>query len=259
MPDDIRYSPMITALLDSTADNHADAALVRTAAKNMATRLAQKRGSGRSGWHTAACDTAELRRLLNSNLADDDMLDVAILASMIDARRGLYPDPGPDRPATNATTGLSRATFDPLAPPRMIKLHASGAPLYDDMGTQRDHAMVLLPDYGLIFDARPPRHANNWAEAERFASETDLPGDGWRLPSVKEMSLLIERSRHSPAINTNYFPNTPTNDWYWTGTAYASSPAGYAWVVAFHDGYVASYDRGSSGFVRACRRVPPGQ
>lgn len=55
--------------------------------------------------------------------------------------------------------------------------------------------------------------------------------DGWRLPNIKELTTLSERSCVRPAINETLFPNTPSDD-YWTSTP-SLSDAERAWVVAF--------------------------
>ena len=155
-----------------------------------------------------------------------------------------------------AFSGNVERTIDIRQPPRMIKLSETGGQLPDDA---TGHTMVLLSDFGLIFDAREPTMADNWGAANSIAEATALPGNDWRLPQREELQLLIAADRFEPAINTHYFPHTPTNDWYWTATRRASSPAGYAWCVLFGGGNVNDNHQGYSGFVRACRRVSPGQ
>lgn len=74
---------------------------------------------------------------------------------------------------------------------------------------------------------------------------------GWRLPTVKELSSLADKSRSNPTIDSAAFPATPS-DWYWT-----SSPVvGYsysAWYVHFNYGYVDYNSRGSTLRVRLVR------
>ena len=74
---------------------------------------------------------------------------------------------------------------------------------------------------------------------------------GWRLPNVKELASLADRSRLDPAIDADVFPGTPSY-WYWS-----SSPvAGYAdraWGVVFDNGYFSSYNRGNDSHVRLVR------
>src|SRR5690554_802242 len=61
-------------------------------------------------------------------------------------------------------------------------------------------------------------------------------GDGWRLPTDKELQALTDRSRHNPAINTDLFPDTESAP-YWTGTPCAWDKDA-RWVVDFSDGAV---------------------
>ena len=77
--------------------------------------------------------------------------------------------------------------------------------------------------------------------------------DDWRLPNRNELQSLVDYSRHVPAINTTYFPNT-VSSYYWSSTTYASSP-NTAWLIYFHDGYLfGPYDKSSYGcYVRAVR------
>lgn len=42
--------------------------------------------------------------------------------------------------------------------------------------------------------------------SSRFGGYSD-----WRMPSVMELSTIIDHGSHSPAINTNYFPNTKSS------------------------------------------------
>ena len=97
------------------------------------------------------------------------------------------------------------------------------------------------------------------AGAERVCKELDLAGHtDWRLPSVEELFALADRSRYSPAIDTDAFPDTKS-DWYWTSTITAWS-SGRAWVVDFYSGGSNCGHRSNAyAFVRAVRSVPAGQ
>ncbi len=77
-------------------------------------------------------------------------------------------------------------------------------------------------------------------------------GEGWRLPTIKELFSLVDHTKTGPAIDTEKFPDTKS-DWYWssTPTTWNSSAR---WVVGFHNGFVGDDD--ITACVRACREVP---
>lgn len=143
----------------------------------------------------------------------------------------------------------------PALPPRLIAIGADGQPCAPGA-----HVAVLLPDFGLLFDAGQPASADNWTHAKALAAECRLLGHAdWRLPEVAELALLIDYGRSRPAIDAEHFPKTPTSDWYWSATAYAPSPSDVAWSVPFGSGGVNHGVQRYSGFVRPVRRVSSGQ
>ena len=75
-----------------------------------------------------------------------------------------------------------------------------------------------------------------YAEALEAPKKLAIAGfKDWRLPTVEELFLLADRTRHDPAIDTGFFPKTPS-DWFWTSTPAAWSPSVCAWIVAFSSG-----------------------
>jgi len=79
----------------------------------------------------------------------------------------------------------------------------------------------------------------------------------WRLPTVKELSFLLDRGRYFPTINTTYF--STVSSVYWSSTTRAYYPPVYAWYVDFYDGYVGSYTKSLNYYVRAVRSGQCGQ
>jgi hypothetical protein len=77
-------------------------------------------------------------------------------------------------------------------------------------------------------------------------------GKGWRIPTVDELQTIIDRTRYSPAINTDIFPDTH-NDWYWTATPCAWDKASAVWIVSFDNGDVYDLRRNNYAYVRAVR------
>ena len=141
---------------------------------------------------------------------------------------------------------------------KFIKIGADGQRLPDDA---TDWVAVELPEHGLTFTAtsivdRGVPHE----KCEAAAKALTLAGfTGWDLPTIDELSLLADRTRYAPAINTDFFQNIQ-NDWYWSKTPAAWSleedaSSASAWGVHFHLGYVYSTHRHSHGFALAVRRA----
>ena len=108
----------------------------------------------------------------------------------------------------------------------------------------------------------PWRSSLAQAEAGAFAEYSD-----WRLPNAKELLSLVEACRVYPAINANFFPNTPlspigfggdSRPWFWSSSpSYHHSNA--AWVVEFRHGNDGNKNRRSSFSVGHVRLVRGGQ
>lgn len=90
-----------------------------------------------------------------------------------------------------------------------------------------------------------------WADALTYCEGLTLGGHSdWRLPNIKELSSLVDDTRHSPAIDPIFTSTQLSN--YWSSTTYASNLS-VALLVAFQDGNV-SYGNKTSGFYVRCVR-----
>ena len=136
--------------------------------------------------------------------------------------------------------------------PTLIKIGADGARLPHDA---TDWVAVELSEHGLMFsrtsivDSDVPQQ-----DCEAACKALTLAGfNDWDLPAIEELQLLVDRSRYSPAIDTDFFVDIE-DDWYWSKTPAAWSSAS-AWFVGFANGLVYSDPRGSDGFALAVRRA----
>lgn len=74
---------------------------------------------------------------------------------------------------------------------------------------------------------------------------------GWRLPNVKELASLVDRSRSNPTIDVTAFPATPSS-YFWSASPDGGN-AGYGLSVLFHTGEVLSLRRSNDFHVRLVR------
>ena len=81
-----------------------------------------------------------------------------------------------------------------------------------------------------------------------YCSSLTLVGKTWRLPTVNELANLVDYGRSSsPSIDTTAFPGTQSEYWSSSEVAYNTN---YAWDVVLGNGYVGSYNKLGSTYVR---------
>ncbi|WP_295401488.1 DUF1566 domain-containing protein [uncultured Thiocystis sp.] len=91
-----------------------------------------------------------------------------------------------------------------------------------------------------------------WSQALQHAADHVFAGSSpWRLPNKKELTSLVEQRCVAPAINSRFFPNTPSS-WFWSSSPYASGSY-YAWDVSFGYGYVSYSYKDYAEYVRLVR------
>lgn len=132
---------------------------------------------------------------------------------------------------------------------RFIKLDAKGKRLPANANAWD---AVLDTTTNLIWSRTLPVDLVTQPEAVKAASEHVICGKTGRLPTRVELLTLVDDTRHSPAIDTAFFPNCKSN-WYWTATRAAPSPGDYAWIVSFNDGGSSWNFQTYYGFFRAVR------
>lgn len=119
----------------------------------------------------------------------------------------------------------------PAAAERFVKVGENGALLAADA---EEWVAVLDTRTNLMWAVEVQKRMT-YAKALEAPKKLAIAGfKDWRLPTVEELFLLADRTRRDPAIDTDFFPDTPS-DWFWTSTP-ASSPSGYAWFVSFYYG-----------------------
>jgi len=122
-----------------------------------------------------------------------------------------------------------------------------------EFGHFRDNGDGTVTDIttGLMWEQTETR-AMTWEKALAFSEDLDLAGfRDWRLPTIRELSRLVDDSRREPSIDTAYFPGCRPSV-YWSSTTHALYP-GFAWHVGFDDGLVHAGHKGRRYYVRAVR------
>ncbi len=155
-----------------------------------------------------------------------------------DARFGRDPAAGAGQ---LSKTGGGAAGFD------FTPLDASGTaiPLDGNGVPSTPPACVHDNVTGLTWEVKTPANKDtsyNWANATAYADTVSggaglcgISGNGtWRVPTRHELLSIVHRGTNSPAIDTNFFPNTASNR-YWTSDISPPYPAD-AWDVDFNNG-----------------------
>ena len=75
-----------------------------------------------------------------------------------------------------------------------------------------------------VWDGLPHTTAESYCENLKYGGHDD-----WRVPTILELNSIVDRGKNSPAINTVYFPDTPS------GYFFSSS------LDHLHDGYESFY------------------
>jgi hypothetical protein len=105
---------------------------------------------------------------------------------------------------------------------------------------------------GLMWQQAVPATKYIWADAVAYCPTLTLAGHSeWRLPSVIELSSIVDLGQSYPSINPTYFPSTPS-DSFWSASPFAGSWSD-AWLVHFDDGYSSFFGVSSVGLVRCVR------
>ncbi len=158
-----------------------------------------------------------------------------------------------------------------INPPSYTKLDANGNDLADSATSWvmvRDNVTGMIwevkTDDGSIHDKD---NVYNWQEAQDvFIVQVNASSFGghsdWRLPTIKELASILNFGRYPPAIDTEFFPDTPIPynfnfREYWSGSTHANN-SDRAWAVSFNTGGYVDGTKTRNYYVRCVRGGPAG-
>lgn len=106
---------------------------------------------------------------------------------------------------------------------------------------------------GQIWDGKTCANSTTSHTWEQALKETKALGNGYRLPNIRELNSLVERSCRDTAINEKFFPRT-SYSFYWSSTPNMYlKDSGYAHYVFFDKGAAGTDAMWSKNKVRAVR------
>jgi hypothetical protein len=113
---------------------------------------------------------------------------------------------------------------------------------------------VLDKETGLVWERTGSSSTMDWESAIDYCYQRPTGGRmGWRLPTIEELSSLVDTSKEDPALpDGNPFLGNLSSE-YWSSTTVTNGTATSAWGVHFYDGYVLRIGKISGLYVRAVR------
>jgi hypothetical protein len=132
--------------------------------------------------------------------------------------------------------------------PSEIAAGAANAETYTDNGD----GTVTDTVTGLMWQKAVAAGTFTQAQAVAFCPMLTLATHGdWRLPTLIELTSIVDLGQSSPSINVTSFPATPAAA-FWSSSPVAG-PSGYGWSVSFGLGGTSSSDVTTAGDVRCVR------
>src|SRR5690606_9676068 len=91
---------------------------------------------------------------------------------------------------------------------------------------------------GLVWQRRLGETRHSFADAPTYCAAVDLPGEGWRAPSMKELQTIVDEAQldEPVLVDAQVFPGVPAlQSDFWTSTLDTSHDES-AWFVPFSSG-----------------------
>jgi hypothetical protein len=191
--------------------------------------------------------SADIKQLLVTRIEQSSPAEILRIASGLAANEQIE--------AVSAVAARSRPLGAGGVQPRFTKLLVNGKVWLDPQDGEcvavYDSKTNLTWSHSLVAGG-----SRSWKDSLAAAAAVRLLGkDDWRAPTLEERLSINDYTRHSPALDTEYFAKE--SGWEWTSTPDAESPSGCAWVVDLGYGSSGRCYQSYHNCVRAVRAGQP--
>ena len=98
------------------------------------------------------------------------------------------------------------------------KKWGANAFVVNNNGTVTDKAM------GLVWQQVDDGQTRDWPNALQYCESLELAGsESWRLPNVKELQIIVDYSKNSPALDQLYLRQSDKKAWFWSSTTHGDN------------------------------------
>ena len=128
---------------------------------------------------------------------------------------------------------------------------------YQDKFVRDDNLDVVVdPQANLMWqDSEATIAPTTWGNTKKYCDDLQHGGfSDWRLPSISELSNIIDDDKFKPALNNAFRYFSKNNTWYWSATTNSKNSSS-AWYVNFQDGGTYWGDMTSENSVRCVRNI----
>lgn len=116
-----------------------------------------------------------------------------------------------------------------------------------------ENEAALDKETGLVWQRNTDDTIRDYYVAETYCYGLNLGGRmGWRMPTMEELTSLVDRSQINPALPTGHPFTNPRSSSYWSSSTHAGYPD-YAWHVHFDNGDVNWHHKSTNYYVRCVR------
>ncbi len=109
-------------------------------------------------------------------------------------------------------------------------------------------AAVLDKETGLVWEQSPQATSRLWSDARADCEMRTVGGRrGWRLPSLHELTSLIDPNNTNPPLPTSHPFSIELTDYWSATTVYDSPDPNIAWIVFFGSGFSYFFEESGLG------------